>query len=466
MEKGKVYLIGAGPGKPDLITVRGYNILKDADVVIYDYLVDKKALESVKENAELIDCASLGNNSEGGASLRQDRINKLLVKKSKEGRKIVRLKGGDPAIFGRCSDELEALAKEKIEFELVPGVTAASAASSFSGIPLTGRGFASSCVFVTGQEDPFKKESLVDWDTLPKTGTVVFYMGAGNLKEITARLISGGKDKNTPVAVIQNASYLNQKVLTGNLDDIAGKVKKQSFTPPAVIIVGEAAKLEKKFNWRKRNKRILFTGLSTERYFLKGTHEHVPFIKIEPLRDYEEFDAYLKIIEDFDWVVFTSRYGVEHFFRRLKDAGFDARKLHKVKIAAIGQSTGKKLNEYFLETDLVPPDESSGGLVESFRKIDLKGKKIFMPRSNISDKGLEKELKALGANVTASVAYKNVMPEDLPKLDFSGFDEIMFTSPSTVRNFKKKYKRVPGHIRVSCIGNVTLKEAKRCHLVT
>ncbi|MFQ5952920.1 MAG: uroporphyrinogen-III C-methyltransferase [Candidatus Omnitrophota bacterium] len=466
MKTEKVYLVGAGPGKPDLITLRGLNVLKEADVIVYDYLVDRRILENAKESAELINCASLGSGkSEGVFRLRQKKINRLLVKKAKEGKKVLRLKGGDPAIFSRHSDELEVLVKEKIEFELVPGVTAASAASLFSGVPLTDRRFSSSCVFVTGQEDPFKKESLVDWDSLSKVGTVVFYMGVSNLKKIASRLIKAGKDKSTPVAVIQNASWTNQKVLIGTLDNIAEKAQEKGFKPPAIIIIGKTARLEKKFNWLKKNKRVLFTGLSAERYFLKGTYEHVPLIKTEPAKSYKKFDAQVKNIEDFDWIVFTSRYGVKHFFERLKNLGFDARKLYRVKIAAIGQSTRKKLNEYSLEANLVPSDESSRGLIKAFKKIDLKGKKIFMPRSDISDKGLGKALEALGADVTASVAYRNVMPEDLPDLDLNEFDEIMFTSPSTVRNFKKRYGEAPEGIKINCIGEVTLKEAKRCGLL-
>ncbi|MFH1836860.1 MAG: uroporphyrinogen-III C-methyltransferase [Candidatus Omnitrophota bacterium] len=465
MMKGKVYLVGAGPGKPDLITVRGQNILREADVIIYDYLVDGRILGNAKENAELVNCAGVENSkNKSGSGLRQEIINKLLVKKAKEGKRVVRLKGGDPAIFGRCFDELEALVREKIEFELVPGITAASAASLFSGVPLTDRRFSSSCVFVAGQEDPAKEKSSIDWDSVSKIDTVVFYMGMGTLEKIVEQLKKAGKDKSTPVAVIQEASRSNQKVLIASLNDIAEKAKKKGFKPPAIIIIGETVRLEKRVNCLKKNKRILFTGLSAERYFLKGTYEHVPFIKIQPANDYKKFDMHVKNIEDFDWIVFTSRYGVKYFFDRLRKIQLDARKLCRVKIAVIGKSTQKKLSEYFLEADLIPREESSTGLIKAFRKIDLKDKKVFIPRSNISDKGMTKTLKTLGANVTASVAYRNVMPDDLPELDLNDFDEIMFTSPSTVRNFKEKYKKIPKKIKVSYIGDVTLEEAERCQL--
>ncbi|MEE9499834.1 MAG: uroporphyrinogen-III C-methyltransferase, partial [Candidatus Omnitrophota bacterium] len=302
MKTKKVYLVGAGPGKPDLITVRGLNILKEADVVIYDYLVDKSILENAKDGAELL--------------CRQDRINNLLVKKAKEGKKVVRLKNGDPSIFGRYSQELGILAKNNIDFEAIPGITAATAGSSLSGIPLTDRRFASACIFVTGLEDPAKKKSLIDWDGISKSGTIVLYMAVDNLDSIVSRLLAAGKNKDLPIAIIQDVGLITHRVLTGTLKDIARKAKKEKVKPPAIMIVGEVAKLERKFNWLRKNKRVLFTGLSQERFFIKGTYFHLPLIMIEPMEDYKEFNNYLKDVNKFDWIVFTSRYGVEYFFRQ------------------------------------------------------------------------------------------------------------------------------------------------------
>lgn len=474
---GKVYLVGAGPGRPDLITVRGLNILREADVVVYDYLVDKKVLDNTKEGAELICCDKLAKKGRysDGFSIHQEKINDLLVKKVKTGKKVIRLKNGDPSIFGRCSQELKALTEERIEFEVVPGITAANAASCLSGVPLTDRRFASSCVFVTGHEDPRKKRSLIDWNSLANSGTVVLYMAVENLDNIVRQLLKVGKDEDTPVAIVQNVSLPTQKVLTGTLKDIAAKAKKQKIRPPAIIIIGGVARLEKGFNWLNKSKRILFTGLSKERFFLKGTHFHLPLIKIEPMDDYKEFDNYLKDIKDFDWIVFASRYGVEYFFKRLKAVRLDSRTLANIKIAAIGNSTKNRLLDFGILTDLVPKKESSEGLIEALstksgsasggKRVDLKNKKIFLPRSNISDKGLQKALERLGAEVSTSFAYRNVMPADLPDLDLNFFNEIMFTSPSTVRNFKKRYKNVPKNVKIRYIGDVTLKEAKRCRLL-
>jgi len=457
MNERKVYLVGAGPGRPDLITVRGLNILKQADVVVHDYLVNGSILEYTKEGVELICCGRMDD--------RQERINSLLIKKAKEGKRVARLKNGDPSIFSRCAQELDSLVKEGIEFEVVPGVTAASAASCLSGIPLTDRRFASVCVFVTGHEDPAKEKSFVDWDSIAKGGTVVLYMAVENLANIVKRVIKAGTDKNTAVAIIQDVSLPTQRVLTGTLKDIVVKARGRKIRPPAIIIIGKVAKLEQRFNWLKKNKRILFTGLSPERFFIKGTYFHLPLISIEPMGDYTGFDTCVKNIEKFDWIVFASRYGVEYFFKRLKAAGCDSRILNGIKIAAVGNSTKDRLLEFGILADLVPGKESSKGLIDEFRKVNLKGKKIFLPRSNLSDKNLKEKLEELGAKVTTGVAYKNVMPKALPDLDFNLFDEVMFTSPSTVRNFKERYGQLPKGVKVNCIGNVTLKEAKRCRLL-
>ena len=235
--------------------------------------------------------------------------------------------------------------------------------------------------------------------------------------------------------------------------------------PPAIIIIGEVVKLEKEFNWLKKNRKILFTGLSKERFFMKGTYTYFPLIKIVPLVSYKKFDAHLKKVEGFDWLVFTSRYGVKYFFERLQAIGLDSRSLSRAWIAAIGNSTKSALLERGIRVDLVPRVESSAGLLREFKKIDLEDKKIFLPRSDLSDKGLTNGIKKMGAKVTVSVAYRNEMPGDLPDLELESFDEIVFTSPSGVRNFMKRYGSVPKGIKVSCIGEVTKREARRCRLL-
>jgi len=466
MKPNKVYLIGAGPGRPDLITVRGLNILRQADVVIYDYLVNKKLLDEARPGARLIACEALGKKRySGNPSSAQKRINEAMVREAKSGRRLVRIKNGDPSIFSRASEEISALIKNNIEFEIVPGVTAASAAAGFSGIPLTDRKHSSSVVFLTGHECNGKKKTTIDWDRVAKFESIVIYMGVNNISRTSSRLIKLGKSGDTPVAVVSKATDINQKTVRGKLKNIAEKVRTGDIEPPAIFIIGKTAEPEKDFNWLRKNKRVLFTGLSKERFFTDGTYYHLPLIDIGPLEDYKEFDSHLKKIRQFDWIVFASRYGVEHFFRRLKKIGHDSRILNNIKIAGVGNSTKARLLDFGISADLVPQKESSEGLIEEFEKIDIRGKNIFLPRSDISDKGLEKAFQKLGAIIATSSAYTNRISRDLPDLDLTSFDEVMFTSPSTVRNFRKRYVRLPKHVKARCIGDVTLREAKRCRLI-
>lgn len=463
---GKVYLVGAGPGKADLITVRGLEVLRQADVIIYDYLVDKEILKNAHPGAEILCCGRLAKKGRysDGFLIRQDKIHSLVIKKAKEGKKVIRLKNGDPSIFSRLSEEMEALANSRIDFEIIPGVTAASAAAAFSGIPLTDRRYASSCVFVTGHEDPEKGDSAVVWRNISHCGTIVLYMALENLDKIVKELLLAGRQERTPCALIQDAGLSTQKTVIGTLSDIAVKAKNKKIRPPVMVVIGQVVRSERRFNWLKKNKKILFTGLSKEKFFLKGYHTHLPLIQIKPLSSYKEFDGHLKSIDRFDWLVFTSRYGVKYFFERLQAIGLDSRSLSGARIAAIGNSTKGALLERGIRADLAPEEESSAGLLREFKNINLKDKKIFLPRSDLSDKGLTGGMKRLGARVTASIAYGNEIPEDLPDLEPGSFDEIIFTSPSGVRNFMKRYGPVPEGIKVNCIGEVTRREARRCRL--
>lgn len=451
MSKGKVYLVGAGPAGKDLITVKGLEILRQAEVVIYDYLVDKELLDEARPDAELISC---------------DRnIDALMVKKAKAGKMVVRLKNGDPFIFGRASEEMAALSKNKIEYEVVPGVTAASAAAVFSGIPLTDRRLASSVVFVTGYEAEGKKLSAVNWRAIAAAGTIVLYMAVENLAQIVDQLIRAGKSADIPAAAIYQAGRINQWLVVSRLKELPAAIKKRRIKAPAIFIIGEVVRLSRSLNWFKRNKRILFTGLSDKRYLFKGTYFHLPMIEIKPLESYADFDRQLKAINTFDWIVFTSRFGVQYFFARLGKIGLDARALYKLKIAAIGNSTANKLKEWGIIADLTPEVETSRGLLVAFRKIPLNGEKIFLPHSDLSDKGLAAGLRRLGAEVTSLVAYRNVMPKVLPELDLKRFDKFIFTSPSGVRNFVKRYGLPPAKSAKEWIGEVTRRQAQKSHLL-
>jgi len=494
MKKYNLYIVGAGPGDPDLITLKGFKILKQADVIIYDYLVDKRVLEYANKTAELICTDDLDRGKYSDSfSKRQEKINELLVKKVKEGKKVVRLKNGDPSIFGRLNEELEFLNKHKVNYIIVPGVTAATAAGCYCGIPLTVRGLSSSVVITTGHEDKNKKDKFVDWQKIAQIDTIVLYMAVENLEDIVENLIKYGKDKNTKIAVISNVSKINQKIVVGELKNIVEKVKK-NITAPAVVIIGDVVEKEKKFNWLKKIKKVLYTGISEERFFENTLYFHIPMIAIKPLEDYTELDNWIKklcITNNFqikthnselitqnhsiDWLVFTSRFGVYYFFDRLLKLGYDSRKLNGIKIAAIGSSTANKLKEYGIVADLVPKNECSDGLVEEFKKLVTKTQNpqsktsILLIRSDIADKNLAKRLTKLGYKVYSCVAYRNVMPDNLPDLDLSilslngGIDEIYFSSPSTVRNFVSCYGKP--YCKIRTIGKVTENEARKFKII-
>jgi len=446
----KVYIIGAGPSRPDLISLRGYNILKQADVIIYDQLADKKVLEAAKKGAELVPA--------GEHEKKQERICRLMVIRAMKGKKVVRLKNGDPSVFGRLAEELKALKDNGIGYEIVPGITAASAAAAYCGVPLTERNLSSSVAIVTGHESRGKKKSFVDWGAVSKLGTIVLYMAFENLGTIADKLILNGRSKRTPVVVVYHATAFDQRTVRGNLGDIAKKAKAAGLKAPATVIIGDVAGHGEKHDWRKSGKKVLFTGLSNERFFLEGDHFHLPMIKIEPLGSYQEFDSFMGRLEKFDWIIFSSRYGVEYFFERLLGTGLDSRAFKEIKVASVGLSTSGKLKSFGINADLVPKNECAAGLLEEFGKFDMKGQKVFLVRSHLSDKGLEDGLKKLGARVSSSVAYRNVMPDDLPDLDIEKFDEILFTSPSTARNFRKRYGVPPKKVKRRWIGEATKKQ--------
>jgi uroporphyrinogen III methyltransferase/synthase len=465
MKKGKVYLVGAGPGAKDLISLRGQEALQQAETVIYDYLVDREVLESVNPQAELICCDRLGKKQpQEGSFDSQDKVNSAMVKFAKKGKLVVRLKNGDPFIFGRVQEEIEALLKNNIEFEVIPGITAAQAAACFSGIPLTSRKISSSVIYVSGHEARGEKPAI-DWRSISKNETIVLYMAVKNIPRIAQQLIKNGKPADTAVAAVSHAGRITQRIALSTLGKIDEVVKKGKIIAPAIFIIGEVVRLQERFDWFKKNKRILFTGLSAKRFFLKGNYFHLPMLKIVPLDSYADFDRNLRKIYDFNWVVFTSRYSVQYFFQRLGQIGSDARLLQDIKIAAIGASTAGRLKDFGIIADLIPKVESSKGLLAALKRIDLKDKKIFLPHSDISDKGVSHGLQKFGAKVTSCVAYKNVALTNLPDLDLQEFDEIIFTSPSGARNFFKHYGRPPRGVLIRCIGEVTRLQAEKLRLL-
>ncbi len=467
IEKGRVYLVGAGPGNQDLITVRGLEILRQADTVIYDYLVDKHLLSVVKKGAELICCDKLGKSRHAdGFLIHQERINNLMVKKAKDSKVVVRLKNGDPSIFSRLSQELDALITNRIEFGIIPGVTAASAASCLSGIPLTDRKFASSCVFVTGHEDPKKKVSSLDWEGIAKCGTIVLYMAVENLAFIAERLLKAKKSPNTPCAIIQDVALTIQKILLCTLKDIATKAQKEKIRPPAIIIIGEVVKFERRFNWFKRpplfNKRILITRPKEQAEEFAALLERcgattyiLPTVEVKNI-DPKKLDERINSINSYDWVIFLSQNGVRVFFERLRALDKDIRVLSGIRFCAIGSKTKEAIENFGIKTEVIPKEFCKEGILNVFKKMDILRKRILVVCSNLSDNTLIKGLKNLGATVDYVYGYitthtkKNA--EKIKRLlDEKRIDLVTFTSPSCVKGFMDGFKKTAEKRRLNGI---------------
>ena len=477
--RGKAYLVGAGPGDPSLITVRGLEILKKAEVVIYDYLAGDKLLKHVPPDAEFIYAGKQGGIKHTHT---QDEINAMLVDRVKGGKRVVRLKGGDPFIFGRGGEELEELVKAGLPFEAVPGVTSASAAATFAGVPITHRRYTSSVAFITGHEDPDKKGSNIAWDKISTgVGTLVFYMGIKNLESITANLMKHGRDPKTPVAVVRWASRPNQKSVVGTLDTIAEIVRANNIKPPALTIVGEVVKLRDTINWYEQRplfgKRIVVTRTREQASDLVALLEEngadcleFATISLQPPDSWDELDHALERLSDFQWLVFTSINAIHPFFGRLYEKGMDTRALAGCRIASVGKVTADCLRGYGLINDMLPEKFTGEGLAEAFEKMGVAGQAVLLPRALKAREILPGRLEKAGARVTIVPVYQNKRPEGTheklrSKLAAREVDIVTFTSSSTVTNFihmlgvkdPQELQELMRGIKIAAIGPVTGK---------
>ncbi|MHC4510322.1 MAG: uroporphyrinogen-III C-methyltransferase, partial [Planctomycetota bacterium] len=360
--KGFVYLVGAGPGKADLITVRGAEVLGTADCVVYDKLANPSLLKFARKDIEIVRVPK----RIGKGSCTQDEINRALVEKASAGKIVVRLKGGDPCIFGRASEELVALAEAGIRFEIVPGVTTGVAIASYAGVMLTDKDTSSQVAFITGQEAPGKKETGIDWDLLAQfNGTIVFYMGIGNLESIATGLIDKGTDAATPAAVIANVTFPTQRVVRAPLARIHQECKQQKIKPPAIVVIGAVAGGDMRFDWFTDRplfgKTIVVTRDaagnvdSVGRIIARGGNP-VPFatLRIKPLTNSNEFLRTLARFGRYEWIIFTSGNGVTLFFEAMESLGKDARVFGPANVAAIGTGTANRLARFGVRADFVP----------------------------------------------------------------------------------------------------------------
>jgi len=447
--KPKVYLVGAGPGDPELITVKGLECIKKADVLIYDFLASPFLLKHASTQTEIIYVGKKG----GDHTLSQDRINALIVEKAKSGSTVTRLKGGDPFIFGRGGEEAEVLIQAGIPFEIVPGVTSAIAAPAYAGIPLTHRKFTSTVAFVTGHEDPAKEASSIDWASLAKgIGTLVFLMGVKNLPHIADRLLSHGMDPETPVALVRWGTTARQFTVTGTLDTIAERVKATGLKPPAIIVVGHVVTLRETMKWFENRplmgRRIVVTRAREQASDLVKRLSDLgaeciecPTIETVPPDDAKPLDTAIDDLSSYEWLIFTSVNGVNFFFNRLFEKNKDVRALNHVHTAVIGPATAKRLFDFGLKSDIVPESYRAESVVKAFAQEDIAGKKILLPRAKEARPVLPIELTRMGAVVDEVTAYCTKAVKDdadviLKRLKEHTIDMITFTSSSTVKNFR------------------------------
>ena len=472
-KKGIVHLVGAGPGDPGLITVKGVKCIQKADVVVYDYLASPALLAHANPEAEMIYVGKKGGNH----TLPQEGINALIVEKANAGKIVARLKGGDPFIFGRGGEEAEVLIAENIPFEIVPGVTAAIGASAYAGIPLTHREYTSDVAFVTGHEDPTKPESSINWAALAKgIGTLVFFMGVKNLAHISEKLVENGKPSDTPVAVIRWGTTTRQQTVTGTLESIVGDIRKAGIKAPAIIIVGGVVNLRKKMKWFENlpllGQRIVVTrareqasDLVQKLTDLGAECIQCPTIQVVPPSSWAAVDDAISNLKQYEWIIFTSVNGVEFFFRRLAAKGLDARALGHLKTAVIGPSTAERLLSKGLQSDIIPKSYRAESVVEAFAGTAVAEQKILLPRAKEARSVLPQELTRLGAEVDDISVYETRHVKESGEtvnalLDSKNINMVTFTSSSTVRNFHRliptdKFEAFMQGVTVASIGPIT-----------
>ncbi len=475
-----IYLIGSGPGDPGLFTVKGVRCMEEADAVVYDRLAPEALLRYAKPGAERI---YVGKRP-GNPTMSQEEINALLVELGGAGKTVVRLKGGDPYIFGRGGEEALALVEAGLPFEVVPGVTSGVAAPAYAGIPVTHRNVSTGVAFVTGHEDPTKGRSDVDWRRIANAAdTLVLYMGVGRLKEISAELVAAGRSPETPVACVRWGTIPEQRTVTGTLEDIACRVVEANLKPPAITVVGDVVALrEAGLDWYERRplfgRRVVVTRaraqageLSVELERLGAEVYEFPTIEIRAPEDFGPLDTAIGELDSFGWLVFTSVNGVEAFLGRLRHHGLDLRAVpRRAKVAAIGPATARKIEEVGLRVDVVPEEYRAEALIEVLEASSLAGERVLIPRAKVAREILPEKLREAGAQVVVAPAYESAPSsegrEELARrLEAGEVDCVTFTASSTVENFvgafgAEEASRLLSGTRVACIGPITAETAR------
>lgn len=475
-----IYLVGSGPGDPGLFTVKGVRCMEAADAVVYDRLAPESLLSYAKPDAEFLYVGK----KPGNPSMPQEEINARLVELGQAGKTVVRLKGGDPYIFGRGGEEALALLEANLPFEVVPGVTSGVAAPSYAGIPVTHRRVSTSVAFVTGHEDPAKGSQDVDWNGLANgADTLVLYMGIGRLREISGELIAAGKNPSTPAACVRWGTLPEQQTVTGTLCDIADRVAEENLKPPAITIIGDVVSLrDSGLGWYEKRplfgRRIVVTRARTQAGELSRELEDLgaevlefPTIEIKSPDDLAPLDQAIRELDIYDWIVFTSVNGVEAFLDRLAHHELDVRSIPKVaKIAAIGPATADRIKDVGLRVNVVPKEYRAEALLDEISTGEIKGKKVLIPRAKVAREILPEKLREAGADVFVPPAYESVPSDEgqealADRLEAGEVDCVTFTASSTVENFVQAFGqedtvRMLDGVLVACIGPITAETAR------
>jgi uroporphyrinogen III methyltransferase/synthase len=482
--QGKVYIVGAGPGDIGLLTVKGLRCLRKAEVVVYDFHLNAQVLNYINHDAEFI----YAGKRSGHHAMTQEEINEILIRKAKEGKIICRLKGGDPFVFGRGGEEAEALAKNGIEFEVVPGISSSIAAPAYAGIPLTHRLHSSSFAVIPGYEDTTKQESSIDWSKLSTSvGTLVFLMAVKNIDMVTQKLMENGRDPDTPVAVIRWGTRPDQRTIIGTLKNIVDLVKEKDIKPPATMVVGDVVKLRDSLQWYEKKPlfghRVLVTRERMEGFEpleeLGAEIIEFPTIEVVPPVSYEELDKSIDNIDAYDWLIFTSRNGVKYFFKRFFDRDRDIRDLKGIKICAIGSKTEKEIKKYGIKTDLIPDEFRAEGLIKLIQEIEgsrgkgLGGVKFLLPRAEVAREIFPEKIRELGGEIDIPVTYRTIKPESRGKrlrrfLKEGRISVATFTSAATFTNFREimgeDADELLKGVVIAAIGPVTARAIKKAGL--
>lgn len=467
---GKVYLVGAGPGDPGLLTLKGKAALERADCIVYDFLAAAALLRHARPGAERIFVGKRG----GGPRRPQPEISQLLVAKARKGLVVVRLKGGDPFVFGRGGEEAQALVKAGVPFEIIPGVTSGIAAPAYAGIPVTHRDFGSSVCFVAGYENPAGDDSRVDWKGIAaSSATLVFFMGTRNLEAIARRLVESGRAPETPAAVIRWGTRSRQEVVTGTLGDIATRAAR--MTPPTVIVVGDVVRLRDQLNWFEKlplfGKRIVVTRAREQAGSFCDALEElgaetvtIPTIEIRPPQSWEPLDNAIRRLETFDYLLVTSANGVRNFLARLEACGRDVRALKGLTLGAIGPATAAEFARTGVRVDFIPAQYQGEGLLQALSGREIRGKSFLIPRAKVARDLVPRVLRESGARMEVVEAYETVVPalrpDELREMFTPMPDAITFTSSSTANHFAKLLGSRPpadalAGIAVASIGPIT-----------